>query len=43
MRLLIARFGKHGRREDNNFEERVTMKRNPKPQVLQSKLVMLTF
>ena len=36
-------FGKHGRREDNNFEGRVAMKSNLQPQVLQGKLVMLTF
>ena len=41
--LLIVCFGKHGRREDNNFEERVAMKSNLQPQVLQGKLVMLTF
>ena len=36
-------FGKHGRREDNNFEGRVAMKSNLQLQVLQGKLVMLTF
>ena len=37
-------LGKHGRREDNNFEAgRVAMKSNLQPQVLQGKLVMLTF
>ena len=36
-------LGKHGRREDNNFEGRVAMKSNLQPQVLQGKLVMLTF
>ena len=36
-------FGKHGRRKDNNFEGRVAMKSNLQPQVLQGKLVMLTF
>ena len=41
--LLIVRFGKHGRREDNNIEERAAMKSNLQPQVLQGKLVMLTF
>ena len=33
-------FGKHCRREDNNYEGRVTMKSNLQPQVLQGKLVM---
>ena len=36
-------FDKHGRREDNNFEGRVSTKSNLQPQVLQGKLVMLTF
>ena len=36
-------FGKHGRREDNNFEGKVATKSNLQPQVLQGKLVMLTF
>ena len=37
-------FGKHGRREDNNFEAgRVAMKSNLQPQLLQGKLVMFTF
>ena len=36
-------FGKHGRREDNNFEGRVAMKSNLQLQVLHGKLVMLTF
>ena len=36
-------LGKHGRREDNNFEGRVAMKSNLQLQVLQGKLVMLTF
>ena len=37
-------FGKHGRREHNNFEAgRVAMKSNLQPQLLQGKLVMFTF
>ena len=41
--LLIVCFSKHGRREDNNFEEIVAIKSNLQPHVLQGKLVMLTF
>ena len=36
-------FRKHCQREDGNFEEKVGMKTNLQPLVLQSKLVILTF
>ena len=46
MRMVVDYlcFGKHSRRVDNDFEGRVAIKSsNLQPQVLQGKVVMLTF
>ena len=43
IRMVVDCVLWYGRREDNNFEERVAMKSNLQPQVLQGKLVMLPF